>query len=244
MPARTHCPSCRHRLSPLALECSVCGLTLERQVLPRPLLFQASALQTKPQAKPIPEGRKRAVSAPALGRVTPVEVESPNEGYQTPILSSAPPRPLADVTPVPASEPEVSVESFWPLARLELTEASVLLGINAILALLVSWMAGAGPARVYGELWPFLLPVHFAISWTFEMVPITLVGQSPFMGSLGLLLDSAQPERRIAFSLFHLISVLLFPLSFLCMILTPYHRTLAEILTGQEILSRPLPRMR
>ncbi len=244
MPVRTHCPSCRHRLSPLSLECPVCGLTLEHQALPRPLLFQASALQTKPQAKPVPDGRRKAVSAPALGRVPPVEVEPPSEGYQAPILASPPARTMADVTPVPAREPETTVESFWPLARLELTEAGVLLGLNAILALLVSWMAGVGPARVYDELWPLLLPVHFAISWTFEMVPITLVGQSPFMGSLGLLLDSAQPERRIAFSLFHLISVLLFPLSFLCMILTPYHRTLAEILTGQEILSRPLPRMR
>ena len=37
MPVRTHCPSCRHRLSPLSLECPVCGLTLERQALPRPL---------------------------------------------------------------------------------------------------------------------------------------------------------------------------------------------------------------
>jgi len=136
------------------------------------------------------------------------------------------------------------VESFWPLVRLELTEAGVLLGINAVLALLASWMVGASPTRVYAELWHFLVPVHLAISWAFEMVPITLVGQSPFMGSLGLLLDSAQPERRIAFSLFHLISVLLFPVSFLCMILTPYHRTLAEVLTGQEILARPLPRMR
>lgn len=243
MTVRTHCPSCRHRLSPLALECPVCGLTLERRALPRPLLFQASALQTKPQAKPVADVRKKAVSAPALGRVAPVEVEPPSAGYEAPVLVPAPARPVA-VPVVPVSDPETTVESFWPLARLEITEAGVLLGLNAILALLVSWMAGVGPARVYRELWPFLLPVHFAISWAFEMVPITLVGQSPFMGSLGLLLDSAQPERRIAFSLFHLISVLLFPLSFLCMILTPYHRTLAELLTGQEILSRPLPRMR
>jgi len=64
------------------------------------------------------------------------------------------------------------------------------------------------------------------------------------MGSLGLLLDSAQPERRIAFSLLHLCSVLAFPVSFFCMVLTPGHRTLGETLSGQEILMRPLPRMR
>lgn len=243
MTVRTHCPSCRHRLSPLALECPVCGLTLERQALPRPLLFQASALQTKPQAKPGPEVRRRAVSAPALGRVAPVEVE-PAPGYETPRLSPPPPQPALTSAPEESLGTDALVESFWPLVRLEVTEAGVLLVLNVLLALLASWMAGAGPGRVYDQLWPLLLPVHVAISWAFEMVPITLVGQSPFMGSLGLLLDSAQPERRIAFSLFHLISVLLFPLSFLCMILTPYHRTLAELLTGQEILSRPLPRLR
>lgn len=140
--------------------------------------------------------------------------------------------------------PETPEESFWPLVQLEVTEAILLLGLNSFLALLIAWLVGAGIHRVYGELWHFLLPVHMAISWTFEMVPITLTGQSPLMGRLGLLLDSTQPERRIAFSLFHLVSVLLFPLSFLCMILTPYHRTLAELMTGQEILTRPQPRLR
>ena len=143
-----------------------------------------------------------------------------------------------------AAPEENSAESFWPLARLEATEAGLLLVINAGVALLASWLSGVGPSRLYVELWEFLLPVHLAISWVFEMVPITLVGQSPVMGSLGLLLDSAQPERRIAFSLFHMVSVLLFPLSFFCMVLTPYHRTLAETLTGQEILTKPLQRLR
>lgn len=232
---RTHCPSCRHRLSPLALECPVCGLGLARHALPRPLLFQASALQSRPVQEP----RREAISAPALGRVDPVTVAEPDpirEARQdsTPVLAESPREPL----------PEPSAESFWPLVRLEVTEAGVLLSLNLLLALAASWLAGVGLSRLYGELWHFLVPVHLAISWAFEMVPITLVGQSPVMGSLGLLLDSAQPERRIAFSLFHLVSVLLFPVSFFCMVLTPYHRTLAEILTGQEILARPLPRMR
>jgi hypothetical protein len=217
----------------------VCGLALARQALPRPLLFQASALQARPAAEP----KKVAISAPALGRVAPVAVPEPElKKSETPLMISAA-ETSSDVMGTPSIQDSFT-ESFWPLVRLEVTEAGVLLGINAILALLAAWMMGSGISRLYGELWHFLLPVHVAVSWAFEMVPITLVGQSPIMGSLGLLLDSAQPERRIAFSLFHLISVVLFPISFLCMILTPYHRTLAEILTGQEILMRPLPRMR
>lgn len=179
-----------------------------------------------------------AISAPALGRVDPVAVAEPDAVQEAVTAIAESPRagPANDLVPEP--------ESFWPLVRLEVTEAGVLLGLNIVLALAASWLAGVSLPRLYDELWHFLVPVHFAISWAFEMVPITLVGQSPVMGSLGLLLDSAQPERRIAFSLFHLISVALFPVSFFCMVLTPYHRTLAEILTGQEILARPLPRMR
>lgn len=227
------CPSCRHRLSPLALECPVCGLELARQALPRPLLFQASALQAKPVQGP----RKVALSSPALGRVAPVVLPEPEA------VPAAPPVE-EEALPSEPYAPEAAGESFWPLVRLEFTEAGILLGLNTVLVLLAAWLAGASPSRVYDELWHFLVPVHFAISWAFAMVPLTLVGQTPVMGSLGLLLDSSQPERRIAFSLFHLISVTLFPVSFLCMVLTPYHRTLAELLTGQEILSRPLPRMR
>jgi hypothetical protein len=186
------------------------------------------------------EPRAAAISAPALGRVDPVTVlEADGLPEAAPVIVESSRAELSAET-----APEISSESFWPLVRLEATEAGLLLVLNTVLALVASWLAGVAVYRLYGELWHFLVPVHFAISWAFEMVPITLVGQSPLMGSLGLLLDSAQPERRIAFSLFHLISVLLFPVSFFCMVLTPYHRTLAEILTGQEILSRPLPRMR
>lgn len=235
MSARTHCPSCRHRLSPLALECPVCGLELQRQPLPRPLLFQTGALK----AAPVQERRRVAVSAPALGRVDPVEV----------VAAERLPERAEPVAEAPREEPvhpaaEGASESFWPLVRLEVTEAGLLLALNLVVALLATWVSGVSLPVLYDELWHFMLPVHVAISWAFEMVPITLAGQSPIMGGLGLLLDSTQPERRIAFSLFHLISVCLFPVSFLCMILTPYHRTLAETLTGQEILSRPLPRLR
>jgi len=70
-------------------------------------------------------------------------------------------------------------------------------------------------------------------------VPLVLVGQSPMMGMEGLLLDSDQPERRMSFALLHLVSALAFPISFLCMVLTPNHRTLAELLSGLEILQLP-----
>ena len=213
-------------------------------MLPRPLLFQASALQSRPVPDPrkadprVAGPRKTAISAPALGRVDPVTVVEPEAVLATAsVMAESAHTELAD-------EAAAEYESFWPLVRLEVAEAGVLLGLNLMLALVASWLAGVSLTRLYGELWHFLLPIHFAISWAFEMVPITLVGQSPIMGSMGLLLDSTQPERRIAFSLFHLVSVALFPISFFCMVLTPYHRTLAEILTGQEILTRPLPRMR
>ena len=222
----------------------MCGLGLARHTLPRPLLFQASALQSRPAQdvrkgeRRVAELRKKAISAPALGRVDPVTVVEPES-----VRAAVPVSPESS-HPVFSDESAPESESFWPLVRLEVTEAGVLLGLNLMLALVVSWLAGVSFPRLYGELWHFLVPVHFAISWAFEMVPITLVGQSPIMGYMGLLLDSTQPERRIAFSLFHLVSVTLFPVSFFCMVLTPYHRTLAEILTGQEILTRPLPRMR
>lgn len=216
----------------------MCGLPLARRALPRPLLFQASALQSKP----VPEARKTAISAPALGRVDPVLVIEPETFPEPPPAFAE--TSVDAVTERGAPPDESPGESFWPLARLEVTEAGMLLAINCVVALMASWLAEVGPSRLYAELWHFLLPVHIAISWVFEMVPITLVGQSPMMGSLGLLLDSTQPDRRIAFSLFHLVSVVLFPVSFFCMVLTPYHRTLAETLTGQEILARPLSRMR
>jgi hypothetical protein len=56
--------------------------------------------------------------------------------------------------------------------------------------------------------------------------------------------DADQPERRMAFSVLHLISATAFPVSFLCMVLTPDHRTLAELLSGLEILQMPSYRMR
>lgn len=237
MSVRNQCPSCHYRLSPFAVECPVCGLSLTRQALPRPLLFQASALQ---HAAP-PEARKQALSAPALGRVPPVLLPEP----APPSLAEEPPLPTLPLPTAPLLQaPEALETSFWPLARMELSELLILALLNGLFSLLAAALCRAPMGRVYGELWPFLLPVHLGISWAFVMVPMALTGQSPMMGSQGLLLDTGQPEQRLAFSVFHLLSVSLFPLSFLCLVLTPNHRTLAELLTGQEILARPLPRMR
>jgi len=236
---RSHCPSCRHRVSPLALECPVCGLSLERKALPRPLLYQASALHSKSVIEPV----RAAISAPALGRVVPIEVsETVSPQSPLPRLETLP--SVVDVRSEIPSAQTPSDDSFWPLVRLELSEALCLLCINGLLVIIATWQLKSSPARVYTEFWHFLIPVHFALSWAFEMVPLTLTGQTPLMGSQGLLLDAAQPERRIAFSLLHLCSVLAFPVSFFCMVLTPGHRTLGETLSGQEILMRPMPRMR
>lgn len=217
------------------MECPVCGLSLTRQALPRPLLFQASALLHPMKA----ETRKQAISAPALGRVSPIALPE-----SAPSLSEEQ-LPALPLPPAPSLPPaEVLETSFWPLVRMEFTELLILAALNGLFALLAAGLCHASLSRVYAELWPFILPVHLGISWAFVMVPMALTGQSPMMGSQGLLLDTSQPERRLSYSVFHLLSIALFPISFLCLVLTPNHRTLAELLTGQEILARPMARMR
>jgi hypothetical protein len=221
------------------VECPVCGLGLAQRPLPGPLLFQASAI-TGGEAG---AGRPVAIATPALGRVAPVAVaglepvEARPEGG---LLHSLP----KEESGLRSEEGDAEASSFWPLARLECGEALLLLLANGLLAAMAAIQLGTGPGRVYGQLWPFLVPLHLAFSWVMVMVPLVLLGQSPLMAVMGLSLASSQPERRIAFSLFHLLSVSLFPLSFLCMVLTPNHRTLGELLTGQEILFRPLMRIR
>ena len=236
MNLRTHCPSCHQRITPLALECPQCGLGLARQPLPRPLLFQASALKVTGMARE----EHHTLSTPALGRVEPMT-----------ILEPAPPaleRPFEDPglrmeLPAPEADLELT-DSFWPVVKMEALECLVLLALNAVLALVACWMAGRPPAVVYAGLWSYLLPVHGAISWAYLMVPLVLVGQSPMMGMQNLLLDTDLPERRMSFSLLYLVSAIGFPVSFLCMVLTPNHRTLAELLSGLEILQLPSRRVR
>lgn len=203
---------------------------LGQRTLPRPLLFQASAIQGGQEQG----SRPHSIATPALGRVAPVAIEelSPVESSGN-LLRTLPSGGLA------LQLPETSTaSSFWALARLEAGEALLLGLVNSVLALVALLLLRAGPLLAYPALWPLLAPLHLAVSWAALMVPIVLIGQSPLMGLLGLRLAAEQPERRMAFSLFHLLSVALFPLSFLCMVLTPNHRSLAELLTGQEILYR------
>lgn len=243
-PRRT-CPSCGHRLSPLGVECPVCGLNMQGQALPRPLLFQASAFQppsSVPKNAPSPVTATptphQGIVSPALGRVAPVSMEEPDPVPGQPAQSLRLPRSEAL-----ESGTEVTDSSFWSLVKLEISEAAALFVLNGLLALVASWQLGASVSRCYGELWPYLLILHLSLSWALVLIPMVLAGQSLFMVPMGLLLASEQPERRLAFSLFHLFSVLAFPLSFLCMVLTPNHRTLAELLTGQEIFLKPLSRI-
>jgi hypothetical protein len=226
-------------------------LSLARQPLPRPLLFQASALRTLGAAK----GEPQSLATPALGRVEPMTIlepvpqedESagplhPEPGHPSPALALPAPSQVHEAQ-APAADLEI-VDSFWPVVRMEALEGLALLALNALLLGIASWMAGAPPSVVYPAFWPYLLPVHFAVSWAYLMVPLVLVGQSPMMGYQGLLLDTDLPERRMSFAVLHLVSALGFPVSFLCMVLTPGHRTLAELLSGLEILQLPERRLR
>jgi hypothetical protein len=214
----------------------VCGLTIPRQPLPRPLLFQASALLSS-----APREEKQGISAPALGRVEPLTILDPLPAEVETAQATLEPRPTH--AEAQAQEPDL-LDTFWPVVKMEAAEFAALVLLNAFLALVACLASGAGPSRVYGEFWGYLLPVHATLSWASLMVPLVLVGQSPMMGLMRLVVDTDQPERRMAFSALHLASTAAFPLSFLCMVLTPDHRTLAELLSGQEILQMPYARMR
>ena len=214
---RRLCPSCQTRLSPLAMECPNCGLVFTRAERPRPLLFQASGLKREP-------GTPRDVALP------PME----HSFHPLDLLDSA----------LHTLEPDPSTASFGPLLLAEAGEACLLAALNLGLALALSLVLQAPVSRIFAEDWPVVLPAHLLVSWTFLMVPLVVAGQSPLMGRWNLVLAEDEPERRMVFSLLHLVSVALFPLSFLCMILSPRHQTLAEYLSGQEIISKPEPRMR
>jgi hypothetical protein len=239
---RTHCPSCHQRITPLVLECPQCGLSLARQPLPRPLLFQASALKNSGSARE----ERQTLSTPALGRVEPLTIleRVPPENAEPQSFTGGFPDPgLRLELPAPSPDLELT-DAFWPVVKMEALECLALLALNGGLVLVACWMAGSPPAVLYPNLWPYLLPVHGAVSWAYLMVPLVLVGQSPMMGMERLLLDTDLPERRMSFSLLHLVSALGFPVSFLCMVLTPNHRTLAELLSGLEILQLPSRRVR
>ena len=199
------------------------------------MLFQASALAQAAFDPP-----PRALTAPALGRVAPVAVEVSPEELERPTA----PGPL----PVAASRSMLSVQepaaSFWPLVKVEVSEALLLALTQALALLLPALTLGLSPARLFLGAWPLVFPYLVAVSWILFMAPLVLTGQSPMMGRFGVTLPENTPERRMTFSLVHMISVLCFPLSFLCMVLGPRHQTLAELLSGQELLSRPVSRLR
>jgi hypothetical protein len=131
-----------------------------------------------------------------------------------------------------------SQSSFWQLARMEILEAVILLTINCLLAFVASWQLKMSVSQAYLSFWHFLGLVHFLVSWAYFALPILLSGSSVAMLMVGLGIADAQPEKRLFFSVFMLLSVTLVPLSFLCMVLTSSHATLAEILTGQEVRER------
>ena len=218
------------------MECPVCGLAMPRQPLPRPLLFQASALHAPVDS---PRDEKQGISAPALGRVEPLTIMEPLDAEPEAAL-----RTFEEDEAAPPAKTLDYLDSFWPVVKMEAAEFLSLALLNGILALAAALASGASPARVYAEFWPYLLPVHATVSWTFLMVPLVLVGQSPMMSLMRLAVDADLPERRMAFSLLHFVSATAFPVSFLCMVLTPDHRTLAELLSGNEILQMPYARVR
>lgn len=235
--SRRICPSCQTRLSPLAAECPECGLALAPPRQGRPLLFQASALaQASFEAPP------KTLTAPALGRVAPVAVEVALEELERPGAEAAPVFPRhPSLAALGTQEP---VASFWPLVKVEATEALLLILIQVLALALPAWLLGVTPARLLLGAWPLVLPYLFAVSWILFMAPLVLAGQTPLMGFFGVTLPENLPERRMAFSLVHMLSVACFPLSFLCMVLSPRHQTLGELLSGQELLARPVTRMR
>jgi len=237
---RRTCPSCQSRLSPLAAECPECGLALAPPRQGRPLLFQASAL-----AQATFEAPARVLTAPALGRVAPVAVEIRPEELE---LASEPVALEATVHPHenrrPVLERHESVPSFWPLVKVEAAEALLLLAVQGLALLLPAWVLGITPSQLLLGAWLLVVPYLFTVAWILFMAPLVLTGQSPLMGLFGVTLPENSPERRITFSLLHLVSVSVFPLSFLCMVLSPRHQTLAELLSGQELLARPTSRLR
>lgn len=202
------------------------------------MLFQASAL-AQVSFEPPP----RVLTAPALGRIAPVAIEVAPEELQLAPAPAAPPLGPPE-TGRPALSEQEPVASFWPLVKVEVAEAALLAALQALALTLPAWALGVSPLRMLAGAWPFVLPYLLATSWAFFMAPLVLAGQSPLMGTFGVTLAENSPERRIAFSLVHMLSVLCFPLSFLCMVLSPRHQTLAELLSGQELLSRPADRLR
>ena len=237
-PTRRVCPSCHEVLSPLAAECLECGLTLAPPRQGRPMLFQASAL-----AQTTFEAPSRALVAPALGRVAPVAVEVQPEEIGAATADGAP-QPMASRPearpPAQAALPAPTTPLLW----VELSEVLLLAAVQAVALALPALALGMSPLRLLTEGWTLVVPYLAVVSWFLFMIPLVLMGQSPLMGRFGVTLPETEPHRRAIYSLAHLASICGFPVSFLCMTLSQRHQTLGEILSGQELLALPSPRIR
>jgi len=227
------CPSCRHKLSAMTTECPVCGIPLSREPLKKPLLFQTSKNKEAERHK-----TARNATQPILVHKKP----APSIGHQYTEMGHQ--HRTDRHTDSHSAERTVklhhtgSQSSFWQLARMEILETVILLIINSLLAFVASWQLKMPALQAYSSFWHFLGLVHFLVSWAYFALPILLSGSSVAMLMVGLGIADAQPEKRLFFSVFMLLSVALVPLSFLCMVLTSSHATLAEILTGQEVRER------
>ncbi|HJV21584.1 MAG TPA: hypothetical protein VJ570_02755 [Holophagaceae bacterium] len=242
MTART-CPSCHSRVSPLAVECPVCGLALTAPAAPRPFLFQASGLQGRPvEEAPAP---RPALRAPALGRVASVQVEADPADLARLAPEPHPAEPEAEVpAPRPSLGGPAPTLTLWPLVALEAAEALLLALLTLGALSLVAAQLGTTLGHLVTRAWLLVIPFILVLCWTTLMVPLVLASQSPLMPFLGLVVAEDQVLRRLNYSLLHLVSVACFPLSFFCLVLSPRHQSLGELLSGVEIIAQPVARLR
>ncbi len=243
MTARS-CPSCHTRLSPLVVECPECGLALTARGPQRPFLFQASGLQGRPlEEAPLP---RPALRAPALGRVASVQVEADPADIAR--LTPEPAEPVAEAEAPHPPRPTLGSPSasltLWPLVALEAAEAGLLCVIALAALTLVAAQLGTTMGLLITRAWLLVIPFLLVLCWTTVMIPLVLASQSPLMPFLGLVVAEDQLLRRLNYSLLHLLSVACFPLSFLCLVLSPRHQSLGELLSGVEIISQPVARLR
>ncbi|MBI3131905.1 MAG: hypothetical protein HYZ13_11315 [Acidobacteria bacterium] len=207
----------------------------------RPFLFQASGLQGRPlEEAPLP---RPALRAPALGRVASIQLEADPAD----VARLTPEPPLEAEAPAPTRPALGGAEAtltLWPLVTLEAAEAFLLaLLVMAALAIVASQL-GTTMGLLVTRAWLLVIPFLLVLCWTTLMVPLVLASQSPLMPFLGLVVAEDQLLRRLNYSLLHLVSVALFPLSFLCLVLSPRHQSLGELLSGVEIISKPVARLR
>jgi len=239
MATKTACPSCRHKLSPLTLECPVCGIPVSRPQGVKPLLFQVSKGATQ-QKQNVGRGVPKTITSPALGRITPIDMGGEEIEPQSLKVRSWEDDTMAQESALAIGGADQSGEQsiFWRLVRMEFREAVSLLLINGLVALVVCWQLSMPFSQAYSEFWTDFLVMHIVVSWAYLLLPLLLTGSTASMLRHGFGIADAQMGKRISFSFFMLLSVAFLPLSFLCMVLTPAHTTLAELITGQEIRER------